>query len=64
MKIFGPDGRPFLTYVELFEDREAHQLLAEIERQRADIQRQRADVERRLADLLSARLRELGADSD
>ena len=29
LKIFAPDGRPFLTYVELFEEREIHRQRAE-----------------------------------
>ena len=36
LKIVGPDGRPFLTYVELFEEREAARQYAEAERQRAE----------------------------
>ena len=32
LKIIGPDGRPFLTYVELFEDREAQLRIAHAER--------------------------------
>ena len=50
LKIFAPDGRRFLTYVELFEEREA--------------QRQRADEEHRRAERLAARLRELGEVPD
>ncbi len=48
--IKGPDGAPFATYVELFEDRDA--------------QRQRADAESQRADRLAARLRELGFEAD
>lgn len=62
LKIIGPDGRPFLTYLELFEDREAQQRLADAERQRADAERQRADAERQRADRLAERLREIGLD--
>jgi Uma2 family endonuclease len=50
LTIVGPDGRPFLTYVELFEDREA--------------QRQRAEAESQRADRLAARLRELGLEPE
>jgi Uma2 family endonuclease len=50
LTIVGPDGRPFLTYVELFEDREA--------------QRQRADALSQRADRLAARLRELGLEPE
>ena len=57
LKIFAPDGRRFLTYVELFEEREA-------ERQRADAEQRRADAEQRRAERLAARLRELGEVPD
>ncbi|MFI5454464.1 MAG: Uma2 family endonuclease [Isosphaerales bacterium] len=50
LKIIGPDGQRFATYVELVEQREAA-------RQRADEQAQRADR-------LAARLRELGVEPD
>jgi Uma2 family endonuclease len=50
LTIVGPDGQPFLTYVELFEDREA--------------QRQRAEAESQRADRLAARLRELGLEPE
>ncbi len=36
LQIFAPDGRPFLTYLELFEKSELNQKRAETERQRAD----------------------------
>ncbi len=39
LRIIGPDGRPFATYVELFEEREAQRERAEAERQRAEGQR-------------------------
>lgn len=55
--IRGPDGAPFVTYVELFEEREA-------ERRRANAERDRAEAERRRAERLAARLRELGFDAD
>jgi Uma2 family endonuclease len=50
LKIFGPDGEPFATYLEVIAQREA-------ERQRADAAQQRADR-------LVARLRELGVEPD
>jgi len=50
LKIFGPDGEPFATYLEVIAQREA-------ERQRADAAQQRADR-------LAARLRELGVEPD
>ncbi len=55
--IHGPDGRRFLTYVELAQTRdEAEAQLAEVERQR--------DAERDRAERLAARLRELGIEPD
>ena len=36
LQVFGPDGRPFATYVELVEQRESERLRAEEERQRAE----------------------------
>jgi Uma2 family endonuclease len=50
LKIIAPDGRPFLTYVELFEDREA--------------ERQRAEAEHQRGERLAARLRELGVEPE
>ncbi len=57
LKILGPDGKPFATYVEVVAQREA-------ERQRADDEHQRADAERQRADRLAAQLRELGVEPD
>ncbi len=53
--ILNPDGRPFLTFQEMF----ARMTTAT---QRADEERQRADEERRRADTLAARLRALGVE--
>jgi len=64
LKIIGPDGRPFATYVELFEDREAQRQKAEEERQRAEGEHERAEAERQRADRLAAKLRELGAETE
>ncbi|WP_299755593.1 Uma2 family endonuclease [uncultured Chloroflexus sp.] len=50
IQMYWPDGRPFLSFVEL-------QALAEQERQRAEQERQRAER-------LAARLRELGVDPE
>jgi len=50
LKIIAPDGRPLLTYVELFEDREA--------------ERQRAETERQRGERLATRLRELGVEPE
>lgn len=57
VELFYPDGRRFLSFVELGE-------LAEQESQRAERERRRADDERRRADALAAKLRELGVDPD
>ena len=42
----GPDGRPFQSYGDLFEDRERERTLAEQERLRAEQEHRRADRER------------------
>jgi Uma2 family endonuclease len=50
LKIYGPDGRPFETYVEVARQRDSLEQSAERERQRAE--------------RLAAKLRELGLDPD
>jgi Uma2 family endonuclease len=57
LRILGPDGRPFATYVELAEQRD------EATRQRDEATRQR-DEERRKVERLEARLRALGEELD
>ena len=64
LKILGPDGKPFATYVEVVAQREAERQRADDERQRADDEHQRAEAERQRADRLAARLRELGVEPD
>ncbi len=78
LTIFGPDGRPLATYVEISRQRDESEQRAEHERQRADQEHQRADQEHRRADQehrraeqerqraerLAARLRELGLEPD
>ncbi len=64
LKIVGPDGEPFATYVEVIAQREAERQRADDEHQRADDERQRADDERQRADRLAARLRELGVEPE
>jgi hypothetical protein len=71
LKIIGLDGAPFLSYVELFEGREAERqradaerLRAEAETLRAEAESQRADAERLLGERLAAQLRELGVDPE
>ena len=46
LRIIGPDGKPFLTYLEFVEQAEAERQRAEAERQRAEAERQRAEAER------------------
>jgi Uma2 family endonuclease len=48
LQVFGPDGRPFATYVELVEQR--------------DCERQQAQQERQRAERLAAQLRALGVE--
>jgi Uma2 family endonuclease len=55
LRLIRPDGQLFLTYLELFQSRDA-------ERRRADEATQRAEAERQRAERLAARLRELGID--
>ena len=43
LKIYGPDGRPFLTYVQLVAERNLQKLRAEQEKQRAEQEKQRAE---------------------
>jgi Uma2 family endonuclease len=50
LRIIAPNGRPFLTYVELVEEREAERLRAQAADQRAEIERQRAETERQRAE--------------
>jgi Uma2 family endonuclease len=78
LKIIGPDGRPFLTYVELFEDRETERQRADFERQRAEAESQRAEAESQRAkaesqraeaesqraERMATKLREMGVEPD
>jgi len=57
LEIIGPDGRPFLTYSELFQQRN------QLEQQRDQLERQRAEESRR-AERLAAQLRSLGAEPE
>jgi hypothetical protein len=62
LRLYRPDGRPFLTSPELDAQREAAEQRAEQERDRAEQQRQRAEQERQRAERLAARLHALGVD--
>jgi hypothetical protein len=64
VELFYPDGRPFLSFVELGERQKQIEEALKSERQRAENERQRAENERQRAEKLSARLRELGIDPD
>jgi Uma2 family endonuclease len=64
LRLIRPDGQPFLTYLELFQSREAERQRAETERQRAEAATQRAETERQRAERLAERLRALGIDPD
>jgi hypothetical protein len=78
LRIFGPDGKRFLTHAELVQKSRTMERVAEVERQRAEAERQRADQEHQLAEAaaqradelliraerLAARLRELGIEPE
>jgi Uma2 family endonuclease len=57
LRIYGPDGRPFATYLELVRQRE------ELLRQRQEMVQER-DAERLRADRLAAQLRALGVEPE
>lgn len=57
LTLYGPDGRPFATYLEICRQRDEAERGIEFERQRADHEHQRAER-------LAARLRELGLEPD
>ncbi len=69
LRLIGPDGRPFLGYVELAAQRDEMQKRSEeAERRSQEAERRSQEAERRsqedrqLADRLAARLRELGEE--
>ena len=71
LRLTRPDGRPFLTYLDLFKARDAADQRAEAEGKRADAEGKRADAERRKAvaerqraERLAERLRALGIDPE
>jgi hypothetical protein len=57
LKLYGPDGQPFATYVELVEQRDR-------ERKEKDKERQEKEKERQRADRLAAQLRALGVEPE
>ncbi len=78
LQIFFPDGKPFLSFVEINQQAELFAQKAEMEQQRANLEQQRADTEQQRADterqraeeaefktrLMAAKLAELGVNSD
>jgi Uma2 family endonuclease len=76
--LLGPNGEPFVEFVEVMRQRETARRLVETERHLVEVQRKRvdrerkkaererrrADAEKTRADRLAARLRELGIDPD
>jgi hypothetical protein len=71
LKIFGPDGRKFLTFAERVQESQTMERIAQVERQRAEEQARLALAERQRADdlavrneRLAARLRELGIEPE
>jgi Uma2 family endonuclease len=71
LQIFFPDGKPFLSFLEITQQAELATQRAEIEKQRAEAEKQRAEAEKQRADeaeskarLMAAKLAELGIDPD
>ena len=64
LELYRPDGRPFLSFLELEQRAEQADQRAEQERQRAEQERQRADQEYQRAERLAAQLRALGIDPE
>lgn len=64
LRLFGPDGTPFLSYQDLAHDRDTEKRQRQLAEQRADAaEQQRQFAEQRTAQL-AAKLRELGVDPD
>ncbi|WP_017303743.1 Uma2 family endonuclease [Spirulina subsalsa] len=64
LELYRPDGRGFLSFLELEQRAEQADQRAEQERQRAEQADQRAQQERQRAERLAAQLRALGIDAD
>ena len=64
LEIYYPDGRRFLTTVELAQRAEQEKQRAEQEKQRAEQEKQRAEQEKQRADRLAAQLRALGVEPE
>lgn len=64
LELYRPDGRPFLSFLELEQRAEQADQRAEQADQRAEQERQRADQEYQRAERLAAQLRALGIDPE
>lgn len=62
LEIYRPDGKKFLTSIELSEQFEQQKQQIEIERKKAETERKKAEKQKRRADKLAQKLRELGVD--
>jgi len=60
--VFRPDGKPFLTFVELMQQADQARQQADQARQQADQERQAKEVSQRKVEQLAERLRALGID--
>jgi Uma2 family endonuclease len=60
LQIFRPDGKPFLSFAEIYQQLEQERLRADQERLRADQERLRADQERQSRLAAIARLSDMG----
>lgn len=64
LQIYCPDGRRFLSYVEIAQQADQEQARAEQEKQRAEQEKRRADEAEARAAQLAERLRAAGIDPD
>jgi Uma2 family endonuclease len=64
LRLFGPDGRAFVTYEELAAQRARAEAERDQERQEKERIARERDAERERAERLAAQLRELGAEPD
>lgn len=64
LRIYGPDGSPFLTFTEWVEKAKADERIADAAAQRAEAERQRAEAAELRSERLAARLRELGVEPE
>jgi Putative restriction endonuclease len=64
LRLYGPDGSRFATYLELAEQRDRQKQEADRRKQEADRQKQEADRARERADRLAAQLRAAGIEPE